>query len=66
MQRRGLRVRELAASLGLSRSTVYRLVASGQLRAVRLGRRTIVVPADELDRLLGPGPETRETGRERG
>ena len=52
MERRALRVREVAATLGVSKATLYRLLADGQVRAVRLGRRTLVIPADEIERIL--------------
>jgi excisionase family DNA binding protein len=65
MERRGLRVREVAATLGVSRATLYRLLADGQVRGVRLGRKTLIIPADEIDRLLGRSPETQDQGARR-
>jgi excisionase family DNA binding protein len=59
MERRALRVREVATALGVSRSTLYRLLADGQVRAVRLGRRTLVIPADEIERILRDTTEGR-------
>lgn len=44
-------VTEAAEVLGVSRSTAYELVRSGDLPALRLGRR-IVVPEHALDELL--------------
>lgn len=44
-------MQEAADLLGVSRSHVYNLAERGQLRLVRIGRRT-VVPATEIDRLL--------------
>jgi len=46
-----LRVGEAAKLLSLSRSTVYQLVAKGEIAVVRLGRATRI-PRRELDRLL--------------
>lgn len=40
-----LRPTEAAEVLGLSRSTVYRLIKDGVLPSVRLGRRGVRVPA---------------------
>jgi excisionase family DNA binding protein len=48
-------VGEAAALLGLGRSTAYDLVARGELRAVRLGRR-LFVPRPVLAELLGCEP----------
>lgn len=36
---------EAAEALGVSRSTVYRMVSSGQLSVVKVGRRTLVATA---------------------
>ncbi len=44
-------VSEAAVALGISRSTAYECVRTGQLRAVRLGRR-LVVPRDAITELL--------------
>lgn len=44
-------VDEAAASLGLSRVTIYELMKTGALRAVKVGRRTLVTAA-EIDRFL--------------
>ena len=43
---------EAAAALGVSRFTVARLVRSGKLRGVRVGRR-VVVPLAALEEFLG-------------
>ena len=39
---KGLSVQEAARRLGVSRSTVWRMVQSGELRCVRAGKRVIV------------------------
>lgn len=44
---------EAAQSLGISRRTVYELMARGQLSTITLGRRRLV-PAGELERLVTP------------
>ena len=44
---------EAARSLGLSRRTLYELMAAGTLASVKLGRRRLV-PAAELDRITRP------------
>jgi excisionase family DNA binding protein len=43
---------EAASALGVSTSTIHRLIRAGALRAVRLGERRSVIPRDELERLL--------------
>jgi excisionase family DNA binding protein len=45
-------VEECAAVLGLSSRTVYRLVWSGELRALRSGRRVLIQPG-ALEDYLG-------------
>lgn len=44
-------VHETAASLGLSTSSIWKWIASGKIRAVKVGGRT-VVPTSELNRIL--------------
>jgi excisionase family DNA binding protein len=44
-------VAEVQALLGLSRSTVMKLIGDGELRARRAGAR-ILIPADEISRFL--------------
>lgn len=43
-----LTVAEVAACLSIGRNQAYALVASGQLRSIRVGRRTIRVPRAAL------------------
>jgi excisionase family DNA binding protein len=44
-------VEQAATRLGISRAFAYQLVARGELRALRLGRR-IVIPRFAIDELL--------------
>lgn len=44
---------DLQALLGLGRSTVYKLLRSGELRSVRAGRRIIVPATAVADFLAG-------------
>lgn len=46
-------IAEAAELLSISRSSLYQLVASGEVRGVRLGR-TVRIPQQELERLAGP------------
>lgn len=48
---RYLTVSEVAAALRVSNMTVYRLVSSGELPAVKIGR-SLRLPVDEVDRYL--------------
>jgi excisionase family DNA binding protein len=43
--------RDAATSIGVSRSTLYRLIDSGQLRTVKIGRRTLI-PSSSLLALI--------------
>ena len=47
---------EAAEILSVSTKTVRRYIAAGDLEAVRLGRRTIRVRLDSLDRLIDAHP----------
>jgi len=48
--------KQVAAMTGLSRSTVYELIAAGNLSALRVGRR-VLVTAESLDRWFKSLPE---------
>jgi excisionase family DNA binding protein len=50
VQRLAYSMPEAEIATGLSRSTLYRLMARGELSTVRRGRRRLV-PRDELERL---------------
>jgi excisionase family DNA binding protein len=52
-------IEEAASAMGLSSRTVYRLVWSGELRAVRSGRRVLVRLADIEDYLSALAVATR-------
>jgi excisionase family DNA binding protein len=54
--RRLVSLPEAAEILGLSVKTVRRYIAAGDLDAVRLGRRTIRIKTDSLDRLIDANP----------
>lgn len=47
-----LTIPEAAEALGVSRATLYRLLASGRLRATRIGRRCTRVAISELERFV--------------
>jgi excisionase family DNA binding protein len=50
---------EAARVAGIGRSTIYEMLASGDLTAVKLGRRTLI-PADELRRFIAALPPARQ------
>ena len=52
--RRAYRIKDFCAAYGLSRTTVYKLIAAGTLKTVRIGGRRLV-PADAAEQLLAQG-----------
>ncbi len=50
-EKRALRVNEFCAAYGLSRSTVYKLIAAGKLRTVLVGKRRLI-PVDAAESLI--------------
>jgi excisionase family DNA binding protein len=52
-ERLTISVEEAAAMLGVSRTSAYEYVRTGQLPAIRMGRR-ILVPVAAIERLLDP------------
>ena len=53
----GFTPREAAEQLSISRSHLYNLISRGEIRVVKVGRRT-VVPAVEIDRVLEHGTDS--------
>lgn len=53
-QVRALRVNDAAALYGLSRSTLYKLMATGVLKSVRVGGRRLI-PRDAMEKLIAGG-----------
>ncbi len=54
--RRLVSIIEAAEILGVSAKTVRRAIAAGDLEAVRLGRRTIRIKTESLDRFIDAHP----------
>ncbi len=50
---RGLSVPEAAKRIGISSSSAWRLVKSGEIRTVRAGDR-VIVPVSAINAFLGP------------
>jgi excisionase family DNA binding protein len=53
-ERRALSIREAARTCGLSRATIYRLIADGKLATSKIGARRLV-PVSAIDALLREG-----------
>jgi excisionase family DNA binding protein len=54
---------EASETLGVSTKSVRRYIAAGDLDAVRLGRRTIRIKTESLDRLIDAHPINAWRGR---
>jgi len=52
--RRAYRIKDFCTAYGLSRTTVYKLIADGTLKTVRIGGRRLV-PVDAAEALLSIG-----------
>jgi excisionase family DNA binding protein len=53
-ERRALSIEETAEACGLSRATLYRLIADGRLATLKIGARRLV-PVSAIDALLNGG-----------
>jgi excisionase family DNA binding protein len=54
LERLALSVPEAARTCGLSRATLYRLIAEGRLKTLKIGARRLVRP-EAIDALLNGG-----------
>lgn len=61
--RRLVSIAEAADILGVSTKTVRRVIASGDLEAVRLASRTIRIKTESLDRFIDAHPINKWRGR---
>jgi len=52
--RRAYQVDEAAVAYGLSRSTLYKLIAAGTLRSAKVGSRRLI-PVDAMEALIAGG-----------
>lgn len=53
-ERLAFRIDEVAELAGISRATIYRLIATGKLRTIKIGRRRLI-PAAALHSLTEKG-----------
>lgn len=51
-----MRVREYARKSSLDESTVYKMIERGEIKAIRIGRKTLRIPSSELERYLEREP----------
>ena len=63
MDSRALTIKEFCDRYGICRETAYQQIRTGKLRAVKLGRRTVLLAAD-VDTWAASLPEFRAAGRE--
>jgi excisionase family DNA binding protein len=54
-----MRVRDYARRFSLDESTVYKMIERGEIKAIRIGKKTLRIPSSELERYLErePGAE---------
>jgi excisionase family DNA binding protein len=55
-EKRALRIKEAATLYGISRSTIYKIMAAGTLRTVKIGGRRLI-PRDALEALISEGQQ---------
>lgn len=56
-----LRPAEAADAIGVSRSRIYELIASGDVPSIRIGRGSVRVPIEELRAWISQHVTARET-----
>ncbi len=47
-----MRVRDYARRFSLDESTVYKMIERGEIKAIRIGKKTLRIPSSELERYL--------------
>ncbi|MGC1852359.1 MAG: helix-turn-helix domain-containing protein [Solirubrobacterales bacterium] len=58
-----MRVRDYAQKFSLDESTVYKMIERGEIKAIRIGKKTLRIPSSELERYLEREPTSdREAG----
>ncbi len=51
-----MRVRDYARKFSLDESTVYKMIERGEIKAIRIGKKTLRIPSSELERYLDREP----------
>lgn len=51
-----MRVRDYARKFSLDESTVYKMIDRGEIKAIRIGKKTLRIPSSELERYLEREP----------
>jgi len=51
-----MRVRDYAHRFSLDESTVYKMIERGEIKAIRIGKKTLRIPSSELERYLDREP----------
>ena len=51
-----MRVRDYAHRFSLDESTVYKMIDRGEIKAIRIGKKTLRIPSSELERYLEREP----------
>lgn len=60
LDRQYWKIREFAEHFGLDRSTVYNKIERGEIRAIRIGKTALRIPAEEVQRILDSFVAPRE------
>jgi excisionase family DNA binding protein len=48
----------VASKFSLDESTVYKMIDRGEIKAIRIGKKTLRIPSSELERYLEGGPSS--------
>lgn len=51
----GLSPEEFGIEIGVGKGLVYRLIKDGSLKAVKIGKRRLIIPSSEVNRILENG-----------
>ena len=57
-----MRVRDYARKFSLDESTVYKMIDRGEIKAIRIGKKTLRIPSSELERYLEREPAAEPDG----